>query len=179
LDKSDVSGRVQDKLGLQRYGASDLIAGVRFIEFSFHSDDGGDFYEITRLDKGLVMDVEGFEVRQINRSRLNPGLVKAFHLHFRQDEVWYVHTLDRLLIGLYDVRKGSSTEGKSMRFVLGGGKSRALYIPKGVAHGASVLGNNPVDVVYLVNQHFSVEQPDEWRLPWDILGDDFWETKKE
>ena len=169
---------VLDKLNLQKYAPSKEISGVRFIDFKFSSDDGGDFHEILRLEKGVGASVEGFELRQINRSRFNPGLVKAFHLHFKQDEMWYVHPLDRLLVGLYDVRKGSKTEGGSMRFVLGGGKPRAMYIPRGVAHGGMVLGNSPVDVVYLVTQHFSADEPDEWRLPWNILGNDFWEIKK-
>jgi hypothetical protein len=35
------------------------------------------------------------------------------------------------------------------------------------------------DVVYLVSQQFSANELDEWRLPWNILGDSFWEIKKE
>ena len=179
MDKSNASARVLKKLHVQKYTVSKAISGVRFIDFNFVSDDGGDFHEVLRLENGVAVNVEGFELRQINRSRFNPGLVKAFHLHFKQDEMWYVHPLDRLLVGLYDVRKGSTTEGESMRFVLGGGKPRALFIPKGVAHGGRVLGNSPVDVVYLVTEHFSKDQPDEWRLPWNVLGNDFWEIRKE
>lgn len=65
-----------------------------------------------------------------------------------------------------------------MRLVLGGGKCKMLYIPRGVAHGGMVLGQTPVAVIYLVNQQFSVEQPDEWRLPWNTLGEEFWQIMK-
>jgi dTDP-4-dehydrorhamnose 3,5-epimerase len=179
LEKSDLSPKIIDKLTLQEYGPRNMISGVRFIDFDFHSDDGGDFHELARLTGGVTEMVPGFEVRQINRSRFNPGLVKAFHLHLKQDEVWAVHPLDRLLVGLIDVRRNSETEGVNMRFVLSAGKPRMLYIPKGVAHGGMVLGQSPVDVLYLVNQHFSLTSPDEWRLPWNILGESFWEIKKE
>jgi dTDP-4-dehydrorhamnose 3,5-epimerase len=179
VDKSDVSSKVSDKLARQSYGFLEAIHGVRLIDFDFHSDDGGDFHEITRLSKGSAEGIADFEIRQINRSRFNPGLVKAFHVHLKQDEVWAVHPLDRMLIGLLDVRKGSQTEGMSMRLILGGGKCRLLYIPRGVAHGGMVLGQVPVDVIYLVNQQFSAENPDEWRLPWNLLGEDFWQIRKE
>jgi dTDP-4-dehydrorhamnose 3,5-epimerase len=151
---------------------------VKLIEFNLLTDDGGDFHEIARVEKNRVNLLDGFEIRQINRSRFNPGLVKAFHLHLKQDEIWAVHPLDRLLVGLLDTRKGSQTEGAAMRLVLGGGKCRFLYIPRGVAHGGMVLGSNPVDVIYLVSEHFSPQDPDEWRLPWDTLGRDFWEITR-
>jgi dTDP-4-dehydrorhamnose 3,5-epimerase-like enzyme len=99
-----------------------MIAGVRLIGFNFHTYDGGDFHEIARITGNSANFLEGFEIRQINRSRFNLGLVKAFHLHMNQDEVWAVHPLDRLLLGLVDVRKGSETEGVSMRLLLGAEK---------------------------------------------------------
>lgn len=179
LRKEDVTLDLIDKLSLQDYSPGRSIEGVRLIDFDFHVDDGGDFHEIARMRNGVIVGLEGFELKQINRSRFNPGLVKAFHLHLKQDEVWAVHPLDRLLVGLVDTRKGSKTEGTRMRFILGGGKSRMLYIPKGIAHGAAVLDEKPVDVLYLVNENFSPTDPDEWRLPWDLLGRDFWQIGKE
>ncbi len=178
MDKPDLSREVLDKLRLQEYHREKPIFGVQLIDFDFYPDDGGDFFEVARLSNGFAERVTDFELRQINRSRFNPGLVKAFHLHLRQDEIWAVHPLDRLIVGLFDVRSGSETEGTHMRLVLGGGKCKLLYIPRGVAHGGAVPGQNPVDVIYLVNQQFSLDNPDEWRLPWNILGEDFWQISK-
>jgi dTDP-4-dehydrorhamnose 3,5-epimerase len=178
LRKEDVSSNVSRELSLQEYKPGKSIGGVRLIDFDLHTDDGGDFHEIARLKNGVVTGLEAFELRQINRSRFNPGLIKAFHLHMKQDEIWVVHPLDRLLVGLLDVREASSTEGTQMRLVLGGGKSRMLYVPLGVAHGGMVLDQRPVDVIYLTNQNFSPSDPDEWRLPWNILGEDFWQIRK-
>ncbi len=178
MEKSDISSKVLDKLTLQEYEPQETLQGVRMIDFEFHSDDGGDIHELARLSKGFAEMVPDFELRQINRSRFNPGLVKAFHLHLKQDEIWAVHPLDRLLVGLLDVRKGSRTEGGHMRFLLGGGKCKMLFIPRGVAHGGTVLGQSPVDVIYMMNQQFSAENPDEWRLRWNILGEDFWRISK-
>ena len=60
-----------------------------------------------------------------------------------------------------------------MRFVMGGGKLKFLFVPRGVAPGGMVLGGELMDMIYPVNQHFSTEDPDEWRLPWASWGMSF------
>ena len=105
LRKEDVIPNLAKHLTLQEYKSTKMIEGVRLIEYDFHADDGGDFHELARLKNGLLTNLEAFELKQINRSRFNPGLIKAFHLHMKQDEVWAVHPLDRLLVGLVDTRK--------------------------------------------------------------------------
>lgn len=179
MEQNDVSSNLREQLRRQDYKRSQVIDGVKLVDFEFHVDDGGDFYEIARLTNGNIDTIGSFDLKQINRSRFNPGLIKAFHLHLKQDEVWSIHPLDRLLVGLLDTRKDSKTEGLQMRLVMGAGKCRMLYIPRGVAHGGMALNQKPVDVIYLVNQNFSASDIDEWRLPWNVLGKEFWEIQKE
>ena len=109
-----------------------------------------------------------------------PGAIKAFHLHVRQTDVWYVPPGDRMLIVLLDVRQGSKSEGARMRFVLGDGASRLLRIPPGVAHGVRNVGTQPGRIVYFTDIHFSAEPSscDEGRLPWDFAGADVWEVAR-
>jgi dTDP-4-dehydrorhamnose 3,5-epimerase len=107
-----------------------------------------------------------------------PGTIKAFHLHFNQEDVWFVMPYDRLLIGLFDARENSKTYKQSMRFVMGAGRAQILYLPRGVAHGLANIWQQPANMIYFVNQQFDANQPDEQRLPWDTLGADFWEIKK-
>jgi hypothetical protein len=33
-------------------------------------------------------------------------------------------------------------------------------------------------LLYLTNQKFSIKNPDEHRLPWDVFGKDIWELIK-
>jgi dTDP-4-dehydrorhamnose 3,5-epimerase len=91
-----------------------------------------------------------------------------------QEDVWFVPPGDRLLVGLVDVREHSPTYQTSMRLVMGAGKARLLFIPRGVAHGAANLGSHPAGIIYFVNQAFDADRPDEHRLPHDLLGVDFW-----
>jgi dTDP-4-dehydrorhamnose 3,5-epimerase len=145
-----------------------------------HADDGGSFTELARLVDGRPAALAGFDVRQINYSELEPGTVKAFHVHARQTDVWYVPPSDRMLVVLVDVREGSTTEGVRMRLVLGNGTSRLLCVPPGVAHGVKNIGLAPGRIIYLVDQAFTPDPArcDEGRLPWDFAGADVWDVAR-
>jgi dTDP-4-dehydrorhamnose 3,5-epimerase len=169
----------EKELSVQDYSKKTVIDGVQLINLNMFIDDGGSLAEIVRFDdNGNLQILPEFKVRQTTFSQMLPGVIKAFHLHFNQEDVWFIMPYDRLLIGLFDCRKDSPTYNQQMRFVLGAGKATALYIPRGVAHGLANLWQKPANMIYLVNQCFDPNQPDEQRLPWDILGEDFWTIKK-
>ena len=165
---------------LQSYAPAVTIEGVRLVELKRHADDGGSMTELARLVDGHPEVLADFTVRQVNYSEMAPGALKAFHLHQRQTDVWYVPPSDRLLIVLLDVRKQSRTEGTRMRVMLGNGSSRLLLIPPGVAHGARNLGTETGRIIYMTDVHFSAEPSacDEGRLPWDFAGADIWDMTK-
>lgn len=141
--------------------------------------DEGSFSELTRINpNGFFTDFPQFKVLQINRSTLLPNGVKAWHLHYNQEDIWYVTPESHLLVGLLDLRKDSPTLNVSMRFVMGSGKSQFLYIPRGVAHGMANLALDKTEVIYFINQYFNAENSDENRLPWDFLGHEFWQMHK-
>lgn len=166
--------------GVQDYSPKTAIEGVELVPLRRFNDDGGAMTELGRLDKGMHKDLPGFEARQINFSVVEPQAVKAFHLHKRQTDVWYVPPADKLLLVLADVRDGSPTAGQIMRIVLGDGNSRLVRIPPGVAHGCKNLRPvAPGTIVYFVDVQFSVDDAcDEGRLPWDHFGTDVWEVEK-
>ncbi len=166
--------------GLQDYTGRPRIEGVEIVELKRFNDDGGAMTELGRLDGGLHAQLPGFEVRQVNYSVVEPLAIKAFHLHRRQTDVWYVPPSDKILLVLGDVRKGSPTEGQQMRFVLGDGNSRLVRIPPGVAHGCRNLRPaTPSAIVYFVDVQFSVgDDCDEGRLPWDHFGAEVWEVER-
>jgi dTDP-4-dehydrorhamnose 3,5-epimerase len=165
---------------VQTYGGASTIDGVRVIDLTRHADDGGAMTELARLTEGRATGLGDFSVRQINYSEMAPGTIKAFHLHVRQTDVWFVPPSDRMLAVLLDVRKGSRTEGVRQRIVLGNGASRLLLIPPGVAHGVRNVSERRGCIVYFTDLHFSPEPAtcDEGRLPWDFAGKDVWEVTR-
>lgn len=168
----------RERASTQTYGARARIEGVRLIDLTVFSDEGGDFCEITRVGPdGALVAVPEYRPAQMSYSYMEPGTVKAWHLHQRQDDVWFVPPRDRLLVGLLDTREGSASYGASLRLTLGAGKARLLLIPRGVAHGVANLTPRPASVVYFSNTAFDATNPDEHRLPWDILGAGFWQIE--
>ena len=143
----DLSDDAKRAFTVQSYGGAPSIDGVALVDLERHPDDGGSMTELARLTDGRTDGLAGFTIRQINYSEVEPGVIKAFHLHARQTDVWYVPPSDRMLVVLVDVRKGSKSEGVRRRLTLGNGRSRLLRIPPGVAHGARNLGGATARII--------------------------------
>jgi dTDP-4-dehydrorhamnose 3,5-epimerase len=170
----------QSKYSVQDYKSKKKIDGVEVVELKRFNDDGGSMTELGRLDDGAHRQLPGFVARQVNYSVLEPLAIKAFHLHKRQTDVWFVPPSDKILLVLADVRAGSPTEGLVWRFVLGDGNSRLVRIPPGVAHGCRNLRPASAGtIVYFVDVQFAVDEScDEGRLPWDHFGAQVWEVER-
>ncbi len=170
----------QERYAVQDYQARRSIDGLEFVSLKRFNDDGGSMTELARLDEGLAQGLPGFKVCQVNFSVMEPLAIKAFHLHRRQTDVWFVPPADKILLVLGDVRRGSPTEGLVQRVVLGDGNSRLVRIPPGIAHGARNLRPAaPGVIVYLVDLHFTPgDGCDEGRLPWDHFGAQIWEIER-
>jgi dTDP-4-dehydrorhamnose 3,5-epimerase len=179
LSIDQIANEWRGDVSVQNYSGSGGIDGLNFVELRQLIDDGGSFLEIGRLDDaGKLLGVADFQVRQLNFSTLEPGAIKAWHVHFAQEDVWFIPPTSRLVVGLKDIREASPTKGNALRLVMGPGKARLLLIPRGVAHGVANLTQEPQSMIYLVNQHFSLDDPDERRLLWDAFGADFWEMTR-
>jgi dTDP-4-dehydrorhamnose 3,5-epimerase len=165
---------------VQDYGRGPTIEGFRTIELRRFNDDGGSMMELLRLtgSGSEPPGLAGFRPAQVNYSCLQPGVTKAFHLHRKQTDVWFVPPEDRLLLVLVDLRAGSETEGNHLRLMLGDSRAALVRIPPGVAHGCRNLGSQPARIVYFSDRLFSSEPPecDEGRIPWDYLGREVWDV---
>jgi dTDP-4-dehydrorhamnose 3,5-epimerase len=163
----------------QAYGQSSQIEGVQRLPLTLHADDGGNFMEIFRISNEQIEGLDQpFVVRQISLSVMMPGVVKAYHLHEKQDDLWFVPPGNRLLVNLHDVREDSPSFDVHMRLVLGGGQSSLLRVPAGVAHGVGNPYHKAMTLIYATNQQFNPNQPDEQRLPWDAFESDVWSFTK-
>lgn len=177
LTRQDLDPERAQGLTTQKYDKKVPIEGVRVIELRRFCEDGGSFAELARLQKGGIQGIEGFEIAQVNYSDMEPGTIKAWHLHFKQEDLWFVPPIHKLLVGLYDLRKDSPTKGTVQRMVLGEGRAHLLLIPRGVGHGACNLASTRQILMYFVNQTFDPAEPDEHRLDPFLLGRDFWQIQ--
>ncbi|MDA2923379.1 dTDP-4-dehydrorhamnose 3,5-epimerase family protein [Acidobacteria bacterium AH-259-L09] len=137
-----------------------MIDGVALENLETHRDERGFFREIIRVTDDLFE--EGFG--QWSHSLMYPGVIKAWHIHNRQTDWWYVCT-GVLKVVLYDKRPESSTYRQSMEIMLGDGhQASVLKIPPGVAHGCKCI-SGPVNLFYITSHTYDPE--DEGRIPHD------------
>ncbi len=149
-----------------------LINGVVTKKLVRHSDDRGFFMEILRDDDELLA-----RFGQASLSMSYPGVIKAFHYHERQDDLWFFPAGNAQVV-LHDLREGSATKGETNVFYMGETNPMLLVIPKGVAHGYRVLGPTPVIITYFTTESYDPENPDEKRLAWNDPVIDFdWTTQ--
>jgi dTDP-4-dehydrorhamnose 3,5-epimerase len=179
LTREDIDEKFREQIYVQDYSPKAKIEGVKIIPINNFVGEDVDFSELIRITGGKIEGLEDFEVLQVNRSRLFSGGVKAWHVHFNQEDIWYLPPSSALFVGLWDLRRDSETKDVKMKLTLGMGSSSLLYIPRGVAHGMHNVSKRPIDLFYFVNQQFDASSPDEQRLPWDAAGEDFWTPVKE
>lgn len=149
-----------------------MIQDVMVKKLVRHSDDRGFFMEILRDDEKLL---ERFG--QASLSKSYPGVIKAFHYHEKQDDIWFF-PVGNVQTVLYDLRENSPTRGETNIFYMGEDNPLVVVIPKGVAHGYRVLGNQPACIVYFTTEAYDPRHPDEKRIDWNdpMIGFD-WTTQ--
>lgn len=180
ISKNYILNEIRNQITTADYAPEKIIDGVKIIELTSHIAEDGDLSEIIRINKdGTLKELPDFKLAQMIRVKHNPNTLKAWHLHYSQDEVWYVAPSDHLFVGLWDIREKSKTAKLTMRVVLGGTRSQLLYIPRGVAHGSANFIQKSVDLYSLLNRHFDPKKPDEMRFAWDSLGKEFWQPLKD
>ena len=132
------------------------IDGVVLKELVTHADERGFFREVIR-------ETDGFFDRfgQWSHSLMFPGTAKAWHIHKKQTDWWYV--IGAVKVALYDTRDGSPTRGNLMEVLMGDRQPTCLRIPPGVAHGCRAL-----ELSHLLYVTSSIYDPDdEGRIPHD------------
>ena len=137
------------------------IDGVQIVDLTSHSDDRGAFTELYRREwvPGAREMVQG------NLSQSRTGVLRGLHFHRRQADYWVVLDGDAI-VGLFDLRAGSPTEGEPATIRLDASEPRGLYIPAGVAHGFA--SESEVRLLYLVDE--PVDGSDEAGIAWDDPG---------
>lgn len=171
--------KLEKQLTQQAYGEPPpAIPGVQVVDLARYVDESGAFTQVLRAANGKPMALGAalpvdFQVRQVNWSELDPGVIRAYHVHRTQTDLWFIPPHEKVLIVLADLREDPVT---MLRQVFGDGRSQMLLIPPLVAHGYKNLRTGPARLLYFVDQYFEAapEQCDEWRLPWDCFGAKVW-----
>ena len=140
------------------------------------ADTRGFFVELFRADRYREV-VNAAEFVQDNLSRSRRSVVRGLHLQNPNAQGKLVATLTgRIRDVAVDVRRGSPTFGRHVAVDLSEDSGRQLWIPRGFAHGFSVLSER-ADVVYKCDAYYdsAAELTINWSDPaigidWGVEG---------
>lgn len=142
------------------------IEGVLIIEPKLFSDERGYFFEA--FNSRRFEELTGIRTAfvQDNESRSARGVVRGLHFqlppHAQSKLVRVVR--GRIIDVAVDIRRGSPTFGRYVAVELSDENHRQLFIPRGFAHGFSVLEGDAI-VEYKCDNYYAPEA--EGAIRWD------------
>jgi dTDP-4-dehydrorhamnose 3,5-epimerase len=155
------------------------ISDVYIIEPSVFGDDRGYFLESFNLEK-FEENIYPIKFIQDNESKSSRGVIRGLHFQkppFNQAKL--VRCIEgRVMDVALDIRKGSPTYGKHVAIELTGENKRQLFVPRGFAHGFSVLSESAifaykVDNTYTPESDAGIRYDDkELNIDWGLSEED-------
>jgi len=152
------------------------FAGLYLFEPLVFEDERGFFFESYNETVFRKNDIAASFI-QDNQSFSRYGVIRGLHY---QQEPYAQSKLVRVLQGnildvVVDLRKGSPGFGKSLSIELSAANKKQLFIPKGFAHGFSVLSET-AEVLYKCDNPYNKESEGgiiyndpslkiDWRIP--------------
>lgn len=122
------------------------LSGCFVIEPQVFGDDRGYFFE--SFNQKAFEEKTGLEISfvQDNQSMSQRGVLRG--LHFQKGEFAQAKLVrvikGKVLDVVVDVRPNSSTYGQSFSIILSEENQKQLFVPRGFAHGFSVLEDNTI-----------------------------------
>jgi len=111
---------------------------------------------------------ETIGVGQVNVSRIDKGVVKAFHLHRNQND--YVICLS----GRFRLLTAAEDGTDFNEHILSSRNPQVIEIDKDTYHGYQALEENSV-ILYYCDNRYDMDNPDEYRGSWEMFGKEVWD----
>ena len=149
------------------------FAGLLLLQPYVHTDGRGYFYE-SYVKRQLDAAAGRVDFVQENQSRSSRGVVRG--LHFQRPphaQAKLVRVVEGTVLDVaVDLRRGSPTYGRHAAYELSADNCRQLFIPRGFAHGFTVLSDTAT-FIYLCDNYYAPES--EGGIAWDdpALGIDW------
>jgi dTDP-4-dehydrorhamnose 3,5-epimerase len=156
------------------------IPGLLVIERAAQRDERGFFREVVRWNELEDARGEPFTPVQWNHSESRPGVLRALHAEAWNKLVYPV--TGTMFAAIVDIRPERDSFGIIETVTLDASEPTALFIPKGLANSICVVGDQPVNYLYLVDAYYdgtdmraiAWDDPDlaiEWPIADPILSD--------
>lgn len=132
------------------------ISDVLLLQPEVYRDERGFFLETYREEHFAERNIDVHFV-QDNLSKSQKGTVRGLHYQIEQQQDKLMMVMHgRILDVAVDLRRGSSTFGRHTAMELSAENKHQLFIPKGFAHGFSVLSEEAL-VYYKCSNYYYPE----------------------
>lgn len=128
------------------------IPGLLILERPIYPDDRGFFRELFHKDELEKASGISFDGVQMNHSKSMPGVIRGIHAE-KWNKIIYPVT-GEVFIVIVDIRPDSPTFGKKETFTVNDQNRVGFFIPNGLANSLCVIGQEPVNYIYLVDAYY-------------------------
>ncbi len=136
--------------------------GIKKIIPNLHHDERGFLGEFFRQDWDDIFP--NFSPTQFLISQSKPGKIRAWHRHLKnQLDLLFVRK-GVLKICAYDGDKNSETFSKLVNITSDSKTPELIFIPGHLWHGTKNVGTELSETIYLINNLYDYQNPDEERL---------------
>ena len=152
--------------------------GLLIYEPRIFNDDRGYFFE-SYNENTFLADVVAMKFVQDNQARSTYGVIRGLHFQLAPNaQTKLIRSLSGSILDVVvDLRKGSPKYGKVFRIELSADNKKQLLVPKGFAHGYSVL-TETAEVLYKCDSFYHKESEGgllfndpalaiDWQIPAD------------
>lgn len=146
-----------------KYIKKTSIPGLLILKRPIFEDERGFFREL--FHKNELEEISGvkFDGVQINHSHSLSGVIRGIHAEEWNKIVYPVS--GSVFIAVADIRPDSLTFGKVETFSINSENRVGFFIPNGLANSLCVIGDRPVDYIYLVDSYW--DGSDTRAIAWD------------
>lgn len=155
------------------------LQGCFIIEPKVFHDDRGFFYEYYNKHEFEAVIGEKVDFVQDNMSKSSYGVIRGLHFQKgKNSQAKLVSVLEGKVLDIaVDLRKDSKTFGQHFSIELSQENKRKLFVPKGFAHGFSVLSETAI-FAYKCDEYYNKDSEDgivyndavlaiDWQIPKD------------
>jgi len=139
------------------------LPGLFILNRPIFNDDRGFFRELFHKDYLEKFTGTKFEGIQMNHSHSKKGVIRGIHAENWNKIIYPVS--GNIFIAIVDIRPESPTFGKTETFNVTSQNRFGLFVSKGLANSICVVGDEPVDYVYLVDAYW--DGTDTTAIAWD------------
>lgn len=148
---------------MENYIKTTSIPGLLILERPIFHDSRGFFRELFHKDELEKIIGQKFDGIQMNHSHSVAGVIRGIHAEKWNKIIYPVS--GQAFLAIVDIRVDLPTFGKVETFNINDENRVGLFIPEGLANSICVVGNGPVDYVYLVDKYY--DGSDTRAIAWD------------